>query len=354
MAQPALQHDEVPPETPLESQVDAMVANASGVAAEPTTEVAHADDGVQSRAEIEAASVEAMVQTANEVATDAAQSVVEASDDGDPSSTTLEDGESIPAEAVPVESSPVAVSSPEMIAPVPAPVPAPEVRNPTIEADAAATASEVSGHASAPAHTPAPILASTPAPTPAHVIPALEPKNVHGSRAVTGRAAHAVVGFVRQASSRIGGPVMKVLSWPLAGRSKTVRDSVGWVTLNTLFWCGCLWTWLLFFRHPSETHAETAAFDFAHSEVIEAAKPADEHAGAAGGHGGGAAAEGAHGAEAKGGDAHGAPADDGHGSSAAKPATADRRGVARREMPNRSPSAKPKTEAKKEAAKGGH
>jgi len=227
-----------------------------------------------------------------------------------------------------------------------------EEAQPEAEAAAESVATDAS-KATPPASEPQ--IAATTAPAAAAAVAEQPSKSPSAPQGVveTKPAAAAPVGnkprpglLLGRAAGALGGPIAHVLAWPLAGRSKTVRDSAGWIAINTVFWCACLWTWLVFFRHPATTHAHTEKFDFAHSTVPEVAHAPESHDGSG------------EATQAHGDDAHGAPADAGHGGGhgevEASTAPADRRGVARREIPNRLPSAQPKTPAKAEAGHGGH
>ncbi len=46
--------------------------------------------------------------------------------------------------------------------------------------------------------------------------------------------------------------VLSPLSAPLNKYPKVVRDTLGWVSLITLFWAGTIWAYLLFFHKPVE------------------------------------------------------------------------------------------------------
>jgi hypothetical protein len=278
------------------------------------------ESGREAGADAEVNSVDAMMQSANQAAVESLDSSVDVS--------VPEPLAEMQAEAVVAQP-----GTPSQAAPTP-----------VLAAEAKPTVAETK--AATPSVDP-PKVVETPTASIAEPKTAIAHESAPSSKPSLARS---VIGMVGRTTTRISEPAIKVLSWPLAGKSKTVRDSVGWVTLNTIFWCACLWTWLLFFRGPAETHAESAAFDFAHSSIPEAAKPASGHGDDAAGH----ADAGGHGSgtAAPADDGHGGG--DGHGEAGEKAKPADRRGVARREIPNRSPSAKPKAEAKKESGSGGH
>jgi hypothetical protein len=110
--------------------------------------------------------------------------------------------------------------------------------------------------------------------------------------------AKSIGGKVDPAARRVVG----LFSAPLAGRPKMVRDTLGWLSLNTMFLGFCVWVWLMFVRQPVIQQTHAAAFDFEHGAVPKLPEPPDAH---------GAKAD-AHGEPAKD-DGHGAKKDDGHG-----------------------------------------
>lgn len=97
-------------------------------------------------------------------------------------------------------------------------------------------------------------------------------------------------------------PVLGAMSAPLAKKPRIVRDSIGWIAVNTVFCASCLWGYMLFLR-PAQIAEQHAAFDLAHAELPEVPghDAHDPHAAGADAHG------------AEGGGGHEAPKDDGHG-----------------------------------------
>lgn len=105
-------------------------------------------------------------------------------------------------------------------------------------------------------------------------------------------------------------PVLGAMSAPLAKKPRIVRDSIGWIAVNTVFCASCLWGYMLFLR-PAQIAERHAAFDLAHAELPQVPGHAahDPHAAGADTHG----AEGGGGHEAPKDDGHGAKKDDRHG-----------------------------------------
>lgn len=78
--------------------------------------------------------------------------------------------------------------------------------------------------------------------------------------------------------NRAGLAAATLISMPLAGRSKVVRDSIGWFAMNTLFLAACLWGYLVFVRQPALNQMPApASFDF-HDGHVPTPPPEGEHA----------------------------------------------------------------------------
>ncbi|CAG0952732.1 hypothetical protein PHYC_00289 [Phycisphaerales bacterium] len=75
---------------------------------------------------------------------------------------------------------------------------------------------------------------------------------------------------------------LAVASKPLADKPKVIRDSLGWIALNSLFLGACLWAYVLFFRHPPHA-AEAWEFDFSQG-ALPTPPSHDEEPPAADGH----------------------------------------------------------------------
>jgi hypothetical protein len=118
--------------------------------------------------------------------------------------------------------------------------------------------------------------------------------------------AKSIGGKVDPAARRLVG----LFSAPLAGRPKMVRDTLGWLSLNTMFLGLCVWVWLMFVRQPVIQQTHAAAFDFEHGAVPKLPEPPAAHSEKADAHGEAAKDDG-HGAKKD--DGHGAKKDDGHG-----------------------------------------
>jgi len=80
-----------------------------------------------------------------------------------------------------------------------------------------------------------------------------------GTVAKAGAAAAPKVKAALQAAAEIGEKatpvgvkVLEVLSKPIEGQSATVRDSLGWVAVWTLFNAACVWGFVVFFQKPPE------------------------------------------------------------------------------------------------------
>lgn len=159
------------------------------------------------------------------------------------------------------------------------------------------------------------------------------------------RLAPVFTGVVALLGSAVGvaTPLLAVLSAPLAKKPRIVRDSVGWIAVNTVFCASCLWGYMLFLR-PDQVAEQHAAFDLAHAELPEVPAHAGGHDahGAADDHGGGHEAPKDDGHGAKKDDGHGAKKDDGHGGAA--------KGGAKKEA-YKPPSRKPPTKADRAKAK---
>ncbi|MFZ4573697.1 MAG: hypothetical protein ACOYN0_04825 [Phycisphaerales bacterium] len=134
------------------------------------------------------------------------------------------------------------------------------------------------------------------------------------------------------------------MSAPLKGRPKLVRDTMGWLSLNTLFLGGCVWLWLIFVRQPALQQTHAASFDFHEGAVPELpdAPKEDAHGKAEDDGHGAAKKDDGHGAKKD--DGHGAKKDDGHGAKKA-PAKKDAHGAAKKKPA--------KKDAKKDAGHGG-
>jgi hypothetical protein len=155
------------------------------------------------------------------------------------------------------------------------------------------------------------------------------------------------------ASVGVATPLLAVLSAPLAKKPRIVRDSIGWIAVNTVFCASCLWGYMLFLR-PDQVAEQHVAFDLAHSELPEV--PA--HAGGHDAHGD--AAEGGHeapkddGPGAKKDDGHGAKKDDGHGGAAKSGAKKEAYKPPSRKPPTKADRAKAKPKDEGKGGGGGH
>lgn len=96
-----------------------------------------------------------------------------------------------------------------------------------------------------------------------------------------------------------------LLSAPLAGQSRVVRDSIGWMAAWTVFLAACLWIYLGFVREAQTHQRAVGTYDFAAGELPEPPEPAEDkpaagHSKGGEGHGEKPAEKGGHA------DAHGA------------------------------------------------
>jgi len=97
-----------------------------------------------------------------------------------------------------------------------------------------------------------------------------------------------------------------LLSRPFANKPAGVRQTAGWIAVNTLFFAACLWAWALVIRPAGVNQGPEQPFDFRTSGLPAFEEQAAGHGEAHAEHGG------ADGHAAKG-DEHGDKKDDGHG-----------------------------------------
>ncbi|NUQ67718.1 MAG: hypothetical protein HUU18_05505 [Phycisphaerales bacterium] len=109
---------------------------------------------------------------------------------------------------------------------------------------------------------------------PAPAVSSAKSRSATAAKALASTAAKAAGGGARMASP-IALKVCALISSPLAGKSRAVRDSIGWIGANTLFIACVLWIYLGFIRqpHPASAHAE--AFDFNASTLPQPHPPKD-------------------------------------------------------------------------------
>jgi len=136
-------------------------------------------------------------------------------------------------------------------------------------------------------------------------------------------------------------PVASAISAPLAAKPRIVRDTLGWLALNTLFLGVCVWAYILFVRHPAHAHAPHT-FDFATAHLPPVPVPGILKDGA--GHGEAAANSAGHAAPAK--------SDAAHGDSAAATPAKKRTPPQPPKFPDK--SKKPAKDAAKPDAPSGH
>lgn len=79
------------------------------------------------------------------------------------------------------------------------------------------------------------------------VKPAPKPARTEPARPA---AKELIAAAVQKAASPVALQVMAGISAPLAGRSRAVKDTVGWLALWTAFLAVTLWTYILFFHKP--------------------------------------------------------------------------------------------------------
>jgi hypothetical protein len=66
------------------------------------------------------------------------------------------------------------------------------------------------------------------------------------------KAALQAAAQIGEKATPVGVKVLAVLSKPIEGQSATVRDSLGWVAVWTLFNAACVWGFVVFFQKPPE------------------------------------------------------------------------------------------------------
>lgn len=191
---------------------------------------------------------------------------------GDPAAAPAAAAPAAAAPGAAVAEAPVAAAAPEA-SPSPAPAPVPE---------------PVSAAPSAPAAA-APVAPA--APVPARAAPRGPSLAERLSRVVAGRTAGLAVACAK----------------PLAGKPKIVRDTVGWLGVNTIFLATLVWGYRLMLQKPEQPVAtkapSTLVSDFpgghaspGHVDEAHADAPADAHSANASGHADPHAADG-HGEE---------------------------------------------------------
>jgi len=107
-------------------------------------------------------------------------------------------------------------------------------------------------------------------------------KNAARAKMVAGTAARVAGTGVRFASP-VALKLCALISSPLAGKSRGVRDSIGWIGANTLFIACVLWVYLGFIRQPVPAAAHAEAFDFSASTLPQphpSSQSGDHNAGA--------------------------------------------------------------------------
>lgn len=106
-------------------------------------------------------------------------------------------------------------------------------------------------------------------------------------------AAPALVAAPQSADEPAGSPLLQAvlgaLARPMRGRSKSLRDTVGWAAIVTLFWAAGLWGYITFLHVPPAPQPPPNAPAILTGEKAEAVRegaPAAPHAGATrpGGH----------------------------------------------------------------------
>jgi hypothetical protein len=177
-----------------------------------------------------------------------------------------------PSEAVPAPSSaPASPSTPEA-----APAPAAETSAPAVVAARPAVPASAPAPVSAPTSAPnsAPNSAPTSAPAvaaavaaPSPVVPA-KPKGP------------SVFTRAREAMGKRSAGVAAALAKPLAGKPKMVRDTVGWIGLNTIFLATLVWGYRLMLQKPEQPVAAKTPIGLisgAHDSHDSHGAAADEH-----------------------------------------------------------------------------
>ncbi|HEX8876881.1 MAG TPA: hypothetical protein VF777_09045 [Phycisphaerales bacterium] len=160
--------------------------------------------------------------------------------------------------------------------PAAAPAPAAAAAPAVAEAPVAAAASEANAPP-APAPAPEPVSAAAPAPAPAAPAAPAAPVPARAaprgpslaerlSRAVAGRTAGLAVACAK----------------PLAGKPKIVRDTVGWLGVNTIFLATLVWGYRLMLQRPEQPVAtkapSTLVSDFPGGHATAGHDDDDEHA----------------------------------------------------------------------------
>lgn len=171
-----------------------------------------------------------------------------------------------PSEAVPAPSS--AAASPST--PEAAPAPAAETSAPAV----------VAARPAVPASAPAPVSAPTSAPAAAPAVPA--PVAAPSPVVPAKPKGPSVFTRAREAMGKRSAGVAAALAKPLAGKPKMVRDTVGWIGLNTIFLATLVWGYRLMLQKPEQPVAAKTPIGLisgAHdSHGAAAAEHGDPHA----------------------------------------------------------------------------
>jgi hypothetical protein len=100
-----------------------------------------------------------------------------------------------------------------------------------------------------------------------------------------------LAGSLRQVLALLEAPLLKVcalISAPVASKPAVVRDSIGWLALNSVFLAACLWGYLLLIRTPGGTPHAPGTYDLSQGTLPAppSPPPPPARAGDAAGHGG--------------------------------------------------------------------
>jgi hypothetical protein len=166
-----------------------------------------------------------------------------------------------PSEAVPAPSS--AAASPST--PEAAPAPAAETSAPAV----------VAARSAVPASAPAPVSAPTSAPAAAPAVPA--PVAAPSPVAPAKPKGPSVFTRAREAMGKRSAGVAAALAKPLAGKPKMVRDTVGWIGLNTIFLATLVWGYRLMLQKPEQPVAAKTPIGLISGAHDSHGAAADEH-----------------------------------------------------------------------------
>lgn len=140
------------------------------------------------------------------------------------------------------------------------PAPSPSTVSPVVP-HAATLSAPATAHVPVP-HVPASAAHISPAPAPVNAPSPAKPSAASANSATNPaikaveatkvKAALQTAAQLGHKATPVGVRVLTLMNRPLEGQSATVRDSLGWLALGTLFNAACVWVFVCFFQKPPD------------------------------------------------------------------------------------------------------